>query len=267
MIDLWPECGLPIQLDEVNCELILDESLLGNRPEQRQLEELREVLYQKDLQEPKKLYTLFNDVGRAGERSILLQNGLRYDLGIMPPLKMGAEYIKTMGHYHSICPRTNSRYAEVYEIIHGQAHFILQEQDPKDPQIVTDVVWTQAGKGDRLITPGNYAHVTINPGPGVLVMANIAVVDCDLSFSEIAQMGGCAYFDIEENGRPTFVRNTAYRQVPSIRKVCLKNLQAFGLDPERPIYSAAVDRPQEFSFLSNMDPAKPTNRLKLQGTS
>jgi len=155
MIDLSLECGLPVRIDEVNCELVPDESLLGNRAEHRQLEELRAVLYQKDLQGPKKLYTLFNNVGQPGERSILLQHGLRYDLGILPPLKMGAEYIKTMGHYHSIRPGTNSRYAEVYEVVYGRAHFILQKQDPKDPQIASDVVSTQPGKGDRLIMPGD----------------------------------------------------------------------------------------------------------------
>ena len=250
MIDLSPECGLPVRIDEVNCELVLDESLLGNRPEHRRLEELRAVLYQKDIQGPKKLYTLFNNVGRPRERSILLQHGLRYDLGILPPLKMGAEYIKTMGHYHSICPGTNARYAEIYEVVYGQAHVILQKQDPKEAQVTTDVVWTQAGKGDRLIMPGDYAHVTINPGPDVLVLTNIAVVDCSLSFSEIVQMGGFAYFNIEEKGRPTFVRNTAYKQVSPIREVCLKNLQAFGLDPKRSIYSTAVAEPEKFSFIS-----------------
>ena len=250
MIDISPNCGLPVWLDNANHRLVLDESLLGNRPQRRRLEELRDVLYEKDLQEPAELYTLFNDVGLPDARKLLSRYGLRYDLGIMPPLRIGSEYIKTMGHYHSTPSGTSVPYAEVYEVVHGAARFILQKQDPRDAEAVTDVIYVEATERDRLIMPPDYAHVTINPGPEALVLSNLAAADCAASYSEIARMGGLAYFDVQGEGSPTFVKNPRYREVPPIRKVCLNKLRDFGLDPGQPIYLAAQSAPRQFGFIS-----------------
>lgn len=249
MIDISQECGLPVRFDGVNYEFIMDESLLGGETDERKLEELQAVLYEKNIQEPKKLYTLFNNVGQPEIRKRLALYGLRYDLAIMPPIKMGREYIKTIGHYHSVCPGTNVPYAEVYEIVYGVAHFILQKQDAKDDKVVTDIIWAQARKADRLVMPPDYAHVTINPGPAALVLSNLAATSGRHSYSKIAQMGGLAYFDIEEQGNPTFVRNPKYKKVPPIREVSLKKLKSFGVDPEQPIYSSAVNEPQKLRFI------------------
>ena len=250
MIDISPECGLPIQLDNINHKLILDESLMGGESDVRKLEELQPVLYQKNFQGPKELYTLFNDVGLPEARKLLSQHGLRYDVGIIPPLKIGREYIKTMGHYHCKCSETSISYAEVYEIVYGIAHFILQKQDKKNDKVITDIMWVEAEKGDRLIMPPDYAHVTINPCPEVLVVSNLAAISCRHSYSKIVQMGGLAYFNIEEENSPIFVRNPRYEKVPPLRKVSLKKLKDFGISPDRPIYSSALNEPQEFRFIA-----------------
>ena len=266
MIDISLECGLSVKLDNISFKLILDESLLLEKePEERKLEELQSVLYQKDVQEPEKLYTLFNNVGSARARNFLLEHGLRYDIGIMPPLKIGTEYIKTIGHYHAKSPGMILPYAEVYEIVSGRAHFLLQKQDEKDDSIVTDIVWLEAKKGDRLIMPPDYAHVTINPGPEALVLSNLAAVSGAQSYSRIVKMGGFAYFNIEEGGNSTFVRNPKYIDVPPIRKVPFKDLGETGIDSTQPIYTTVLKEPKKFSFITK--PQLLDKILKLKGES
>lgn len=249
MVDISRECGLPVQLDDVNYSLIMDESLVENTPDIRKLEDLRPVLYEKEIQEPKELYSLFNDVGRPAARRFLHEHGLRYDLAIMPPLKMGAEYIKTIGHYHAISPGNNIPFAEVYEIVHGTAHFILQKQDAKDCKIVNDTIWIRAHKGDRLVMPPDYAHVTINPGPAGLVLSNLAAASGGHSYSRIVEMGGMAYYDIEYQGKPKLVKNPNYKNAPQVRSISLKSLRSFGVDPGQPIYLSATTEPQKFRFI------------------
>lgn len=249
MIDLTRDCGLPVWLDDVNHRFVLDDSLLGDKPEQRHLEEVRHVLYENTVQEPKRLYTLFNDVGLPEVRKFLSARGLSYGMGFMPPLKLGVEYIKTMGHYHSLCPGTTVRYPEVYEIVYGAATYLLQKQDPADMAIVEDIILVEGKRGDRLVMPPDYAHVSINTGPEPLVGAHWAAAKCGLEYSEIAQMGGFGYFVVEENGSPNFVRNPRYKQVPPIRKVSLKRLADFDIDPAQPIYSTARNDAGAFRFV------------------
>ena len=206
-------------------------------------------MYDKNAGAPEKLYTLYNDVGRAADKVFLAQHGLRYDVGVMPPLKIGKEHVKTMGHYHSLRPGTDIPYAEVYEIVHGTAHFILQKQDMKDDTIVNDIIWIEAREGDRLVMPPDYAHVTINPGPAGLVLANLAAAAGAHSYSRIVEMGGMAFFDIEDGGKQKLVKNPNYSRAPEIRTISLKRLQDFGVNPDRPIYLSATSEPQRFRFI------------------
>jgi len=257
IVDIYPECGLPVQLDDVNYRLIMDESLMENDPDIRKLEELRPVLYEKNIRAPKELYSLFNDAGRPEARIFLRKHGLRYDLAVMPPLKLGTEYIKTIGHYHTICPGKNIPFAEVYEIVQGAAHFILQKQDAGDCKIVNDIIWIQARKGDRLVMPPDYAHVTINPGPEALVLSNLAAASGGHSYARIVEMGGMAFYDIECQGKPKLVKNSNYKNPPQIRRVSFKSLASFGVNPDQPIYSSATSGPQKFRFITEPQDYRP----------
>ena len=65
-------------------------------------------------------------------------------------------------------------------------------------------------------------------------------------------MGGMAFYDIEYEGKPKFIKNLNYKNIHHIRKVCLKKLKSFGIDPNQPIYSSAISEPQKFRFI--LDP-------------
>ena len=249
MIDLAKTCGLPVQLDEVSHVLVLDPSIMGEPAEERQLEELRPVLHDQTLQQPTRLYTLYNDVGTREDRDQPLRIGLRYDLAIMPALLLGRECVKTIGHYHSACPKTSARYAEVYEVVHGRARFLLQKQDADDAGIVEDVLWLDAGKGDRLVMPPDYAHVTVNPGPKALVLANLVARACEADYSRIVEMSGFSYFCVQSGTGTRLVRNAAYRRVPPIKEASATGLSVFGIRSDQPIYASALSQPDRFRFL------------------
>jgi len=251
VIDLSAQCGLPVAIDEDRHRLLLDDALLIGTIYQRRLDELRPVLYDQTVDEPKRLYTLFNGVTLPDDRQSFAEAGLRYDLAVVPPIVLGEEYIKTLGHYHSMCRHADVRYAEAYEIIHGRARFLLQVQDADDPHIVKDVVVVEARAGDRLIMPSDYAHVTINPGPEALVMANIIATDCTAVHADITEMGGFCHYNLVDINGLRFVRNLNYANPPPIRSASLMGLQRFGLAPSQPSYTSLHCDPSRFEFLLN----------------
>ncbi len=56
----------------------------------------------------------------------------------------------------------------LYEVLEGLAHFLLQTN------ALDDVVLIEARKGDIIVIPPGYGHVTINPRlDETLIMANL----------------------------------------------------------------------------------------------
>ncbi|MGZ4932826.1 MAG: glucose-6-phosphate isomerase family protein, partial [Halobacteriota archaeon] len=117
------------------------------------------------------VYYMYRDLSRSPhEREIIEVHELRYDITTIPPFKMGHEFVKTLGHYHPrVSPESSFTYPEVYEVLEGEAHYVLQRPANEG---VDDVLLVRAVKGDKVIVPPNYGHVTINPSEHTLTMAN-----------------------------------------------------------------------------------------------
>ena len=103
------------------------------------------------------LYFMFRDLylSRADKEKLLAQ-GLRYDITIIPPAMLGKEYIKTAGHYHPLVPGGAVTYPELYEVLEGEALYLLQSEDHSDVAVV------HASAGDKVLVPPGYGHVSIN---------------------------------------------------------------------------------------------------------
>lgn len=143
-------------------------------------------------------------------RQLECENNIRYDITIIPPLMMGEEYVKTFGHYHPPANK-NGSYTELYEVLDGSAIYLLQKLTNGK---VSDVIVIEAKKGDVVPIPPDYGHVTINPGTGVLKMANLVSNDFNSEYIEYERLRGGAYYFLE--GR-RWIRNPNYENLPEIR--------------------------------------------------
>jgi len=191
------------------------------------------------------LYYMFRDLWRAEDRETILQNRLRYDITIIPPRRMGMEFVKTQGHYHpECCP--DLTYPEIYEVQEGRAHYLLQK---KEEGRIVDVVLVEAEAGDKVIIPPNYGHVTINPSEEALRMANWVSNAFASLYQEFNSMGGAAYFELVD-GR--FVRNPRYGEVPELRRVKPAEIPELGIVREMDMYEL-IKRPSSLEFLNRPD--------------
>jgi glucose-6-phosphate isomerase len=196
------------------------------------------------------LYYMYRDVSKDDEDERKInEKGLRYDITIIPPRKLGLEFIKTAGHYHPFLRDTKITYPELYEVLEGEAHYILQKKEEEGGgEKITDVVVVKAKKGDKVLIPPNYGHVTINPSEETLKMANFVANDFSSIYEPMRRKGGAAYFELTTG---EFVKNENYEEVPSIRFLKPLNIEEVGLRKEAEMYEIIKERPESLEFLTN----------------
>jgi len=128
------------------------------KPDMRHLDEMRNVLYDK-----KWVKTAPNFPVYYMYRGVRKKEGLRYDITVIPPKMLGQEFVKTKGHEHS------RKYGEVYIVLKGRAIYLIQNCKTSR---VKDAYALKAKKGDVVIIPPYYGHITINPSNEELIEAN-----------------------------------------------------------------------------------------------
>ncbi|HOH80564.1 MAG TPA: glucose-6-phosphate isomerase family protein [Methanoregulaceae archaeon] len=179
-------------------------------PEIRDIEDMRQVLATPDCQETGPLYFMYRDLALNDcDRQWLHSHHLRYDITAIVSRDICGERVKTKGHYHPLSP-SGVGYPEVYEVLRGHAHYLLQERN------LSNVILVDALEKDLIIVPPGYGHVTINAGNSDLIMANIVSTDFESQYMEYEKMGGAVYYELTD-GR--FIKNPAYPSVPEIQVV------------------------------------------------
>ena len=212
----------------------------------RRLGEMVDVLYDRGFAASASLFTPIYHVYRniplnpvAGESSL---QELRYDATVIPPLMLGQEFPKTFGHYHTAGP-TGLPHAEIYEVLTGTAHLLLQKRD-KDA--VVDVALVEANQGEKMLVPLGYGHLLINPTEKTMVTGNLVSTECVQDNEFFRRMRGGAYYELKER---RFVKNRNYGEVPELR--IEGSCRMFGHEGLRDLL---LKDPDAFRFL--VDPAK-----------
>ncbi|RLI85638.1 MAG: glucose-6-phosphate isomerase [Archaeoglobales archaeon] len=173
--------------------------------------DLKPVLaYPNELRENFPAYYMFRDVYYSEEDyKIIRKHGLRFDITVIPPNKVGKEFIKTFGHYHPIA-EDNLSYTEIYEVLEGEAIYILQRAEGDR---IVDVMVVEAGEGDGVVVPPNYGHVTINPSKKELRMANWVYRNFKSIYEPYKRFRGACYYYTEDG----WIVNDRYSEVPEMR--------------------------------------------------
>lgn len=204
--------------------------------------DMRSVLADPSCEGGDPLYYMYRDLARSEhDRRWLSVNKLRYDITVIPPKDICGERVKTKGHYHPVNP-SGTGYPELYEVLEGQALFLLQSRS------LEDIVLVAAGTGAHVIIPPGYGHISINPSPdSTLVMANL-VSTCFMSeYGEYETLHGAAYY-VMSDGR--IIKNPHYPGVPGVRKITSQKGQvAHGSACTGSIYSLVGNR-EALAFLN-----------------
>lgn len=194
----------------------MDYDLNNFSPNVRRLNEMAKVIFDKEWfekSEDLELYYMYRGLEEKDE--------IRYDITVVPPLMMGKEFVKTKGHYHK------GKYQEIYSVLEGKAIYLMQKPKSKeDYSDIEDVFAVECQKGDFIIIPPDYGHITINPSEKEeLKMANWIFSGCKSDYSPFEELSGACYYYIKDNsqnqgaslaGRRVWVKNNNYKNVPDL---------------------------------------------------
>jgi len=172
---------------------------MGVETEIRYLDDMKMVLYDKAWAGTAPNFEVY-----YMERGIEEKDGLRYDITTIPAKMLGQEFVKTKGHYHI------GGYQELYIVLEGEGIFLMQKRGKGEIQ---DVCYVKATKGDRVLVPSFYGHVTINPGSKTLKMANWISKECQSDYESIETKEGFSYYYTQAG----WIKNKNYEKIPKIR--------------------------------------------------
>ena len=141
--------------------------------------------------------------------------GLRYDITVIPPAKLGKEYVKTAGHYHPTSPRADVSYAEIYQST-GRICYLSSAESREEGQD-SGRSCCRGSKGDIVFVQPDYGYITVNRLEKILKMANWVCRDFSSLYEPVKKFGGGAYFFLEDG----FVRNPKSALPRKVQKTIL----------------------------------------------
>jgi len=215
-------------------------------PDVRYLNQMNSVLYDKQFAmeaDPRlELYYMYKDVTKKNDRPMFEANELRFDITIMSERRLGKEFNKTLGHVHEAGP-SGFYYPELYEVISGRAHYLLQQMQDGDP---SRVVLVEAREGERVLIPPGWWHFTINPSNEPLVMSDLVWRGVVVDYGPIRRRTGAAYFELHDG---SLVRNSSYERVPELTRARASPELGERTAGNRSLYSSFVESPETYRYL------------------
>jgi len=169
------------------------------KPQIRFLNEMESVLYDQKLAKAVpnlEVYYVWRGIKEKGE--------LRYDITIIPHQMLGREFPKTKGHKHL------GNFQELIQILSGKAFYFAQKGRGK---FIEDCYVVEAKKGDFVIIPPIYDHLTINPAERELKMANWISKRCQSDYGLFERFQGACYYYTKKG----WIKNKNYKKVPKLR--------------------------------------------------
>jgi glucose-6-phosphate isomerase len=254
MVDLSAVIGLPLKFDPATCALSLGTKVRDPLYATRELDALRPILADPTCTGPEIIYWMYRNLGLKGDEDLLNIFRLRFDISVFVPCMLGREPMKTSGHYHPAPYRGAPAYPEIYEVISGEALYLLQKVDNMesgpDQVQVEDVIAMRVKAGEKAMMPPGYGHVTINTLDEPLVMANWVCADFKSFYGSTEQCRGFAYWLFNEGGRQRWVSNPTYaKPLPELRFAEPAGIPEFGLEAGVPMYQVCREHPEWFAFL------------------
>lgn len=228
--------GFPVSLG-ADGRLVFGPGVVAPEPAARSIDEVAPVLLYPGEEGPETLYLMYRGTGLKEDQRGIENAGLRYDITVVTPGTIGSEFIKTAGHYHPKVPGQPWTYPEIYQVLYGEAHFLLQRGGEVSGE-VEDFAVADFKAGDILMIPPYYGHVTTNPGEQPLVMANWIASEFQSVYEPVRLRKGLAFYDVEYKGESIFMPNDSYESHPKPTLVKRNSFPEIGLVAGESMYEA-----------------------------
>lgn len=211
-------------------------------PQVRTVDDIRSVLAYPECPCSGSIYFMYRGIAKNDDdQQWFNKKHLRFDITIIPAKTICGEYVKTKGHYHPNAP-SGIGYPELYEVIGGEAHYLLQNKT------LDDIICIRATMGEKIIIPPGYGHVTINPSPlTTLTMANLVSSLFSSDYGPYEESHGGAYYELLGGH---FIKNLHYFNIPPLRCLHPKEYIALNITKGISLYDL-VEMREDLSYLNH----------------
>lgn len=253
LLDLEFQTGLPVRIDTETCDFLLGDGLNAPTFRTRTLHELDPVWANRVDGDDKVIYRYSSPLWFADDAEAWRQAEVGYGIVFFPPGTYGGEYVKSSGQYHAILPRHTMATPEIYTVLAGRGHFMLQRSRPPYDEI-TDAVLIEVDAGETFIVPPDYGHLQINPTDAPMAFSYTVMVPIKSNYEPYRRFRGAMYYEMAA-GRERFAFNPRYaKRVPlrvikasALRQAPLAESKADYAEVRRSLPSLRfLTRPQEF---------------------
>lgn len=246
--------GLPIALDPQACRIRFTGDVAAERETSRSFEEMKEFIADPSASSAlPDIYFMYRNVSRRADQPAIAAAHLRYDITVIPPGAFSGgrrEFYRTAGHYHALRPDGKTAYPEIYEVLSGRAHWLLQRPAPGQPEIIEECHVIVAGPGEKVVLLPGYGHISVNAGTEPLVLANWINDTFAYDYEPYRRLRGSGWlmFDGGADG-VIFEKNPRYGSVAELKKFRPKEVPEFCLSRSEPSYTLARQL-EKIRFLS-----------------
>lgn len=241
MKDLEKQSGLPIIFDDNLPDLQFQGIFPRLQKSQRDLADLLPYLKNQNLASPNNpVYLVWRYAHKSKDDALISQNRLRFDLTLLRKELLGEELARTAGHFHKSNPESEVKWPEVYEVIFGQAGFLIQDFE-KNPKNIKNIILIEAQAEEKVIIPPGFGHITVNLGAAPLLVANWISENCQYDYQPYEENHGSGYWITKKDSGVETVLNPSYESVPEIKKIKTQDWPDFGLVKDKPLYSLVED--------------------------
>lgn len=248
IIDLESKIGLNIKFNPENNQLVFeDPEIVIGRFDIRTFREISRYIKNKSSKFPlANAYYMYRGLHRKSDEEKINSLGFRFDITVIPAgsfiRKDKKEFARTAGHYHEIKAGTGLGFPEIYEVVSGNALWLMQKPEESDFSKLSKIYSIEAGPGEKAIVLPGYGHISINTSNEPLVLADWIGNNFKYNYEPYKNFRGGGYWVMQgKTGEISFERNENYTRVPELKKLKPRELPEFGLFKTEPLYRLVHD--------------------------
>ncbi|MDA0348635.1 MAG: hypothetical protein O3C20_14665 [Verrucomicrobia bacterium] len=246
---LQEACGLPVSFNSETCELILGEGLNEPSYRIRKLHDLKPVWANAIVEDDRVVYRYTSALHFREDAPVWTEANVAYGIVIFAPGVFSGEYVKSSGQYHPPVQPCNMGTPEIYTVLSGRGHFLLQKASPPFEK-VEDAVLVEVLAGETFVVPPDYGHLQINPGSEPLVFSYAVMDGMSGCYDPFKERKGAIYYEMA-NGTERYVFNSNYPDHLPLRVLKASELCQLPELNGNVTYQAIRDRLPKLPFLTD----------------
>jgi glucose-6-phosphate isomerase len=140
---------------------------------------------------------------------------------------------------------------EIYTVLHGTGHFMLQKAAPPYDKI-KDAVLVKVNEGESFIVPPDYGHLQINPTKKPLIFSYVVMDGMNGVYDPYKEKNGAMYYEMDtDNELKRYAYNKNYPDRVPLRTINAGDICQLPFLKKRVTYHSVKKNMDKLEFLTN----------------